>query len=51
MSCKNIDKTYIDADIEHLLWINVRVEIPEFLEKEPEEYIADAFVPDNIETM
>lgn len=41
----------IDADIEHLYWINVRVEIPEFLDEEPEEYHADAFVPENIETM
>ena len=46
-----IDNLDIDSDIENLLWINVRVEIPEFLDEEPEEYIADAFLPDNIETL
>lgn len=45
---KEID---IDAEIDHLLWMNVYVEVPEFLDEEIEERIEDAFIPDNIETM
>lgn len=51
MSRENLNQIDIDADIEHLLWINVRVEFPEFLEEEPEDRIEDAFVPDEIETL
>ena len=41
----------LDNDIENLLWTNVHVEIPEFLEEEPEEYFPDAFIPENIMTL
>ena len=46
-----IDNLDIDSDIEHLLWMNVAFEEPEFLDEEIEEYFPDAFVPENIETM
>lgn len=39
-----------DAHLDHLLWMDVAFEEPEFPE-EPEVHIADAFVPENIETM
>ena len=46
-----LDNLDIDTDIEHLYWTNVRVEIPEFFDDEPELYIPDAYVPDNIVTL